>query len=517
MAINWLDQIGDWNPQLFRELKGRFNSWKAGIGIISSLLSQFLLFISLTRKPCVSYTDGICTRFEWQTYWETIFKTLDWTLPMILLLGGVYSLVSDLATEERKGTLNFIRLTPQTSQSIFLGKILGVPALVYLPVAFTIPLHFLSGLTSGIPGIWLLGIYGLWISGASLFYTFFLFYTLLSSFKIEPKSLAGGASFVAFVFGLFYTYAVDFTFDWYRESDYLRTWQWFLLPVGKYPILLYALVLVGIGIGNYFFWQAINRRFNNPNATLLSKKQSYRIFAILQIWLLGFGFLPSMSYSGQILGFGILFFINPIFFLILNIALLPNRQSVMDWARYRRTSKLTIKNFWHSYLVKDLTWDDKSPAVGAMAINYVITSVIWLPWVLLWFGQGGSEGIKIGAFLLGGLLLNLNIVLIYALLLEVLRLLKVEQRILVGLIAFGLFLCPIVSWQIFGSSLLLLKVLLVITPFPVSIFAFQSIFTIGLGVLTQIAILGFLTQQLTRKLQKLGESTSKHLLAGYDS
>ncbi|HEY9849300.1 MAG TPA: hypothetical protein V6D28_07565 [Leptolyngbyaceae cyanobacterium] len=514
MAINLLDRVGDWNPQLFRELKGRFNSWKARAAIVASLLGQFILFISLTQNRCLNYTDGICTQSEWHIYWQIMFRSLDWILPIILLLAGVYGLVSDFATEERKGTLNFIRLAPQTSQSILIGKILGVPALFYLIIALAIPLHFISGLIAGVPAIWLLGIYGLWIAGASIFYTFFLFYTLQHSLKVEAKAIAGGASFIAFWFAFFYIGAVDFTLDWYRETDFIQTWQWFLLPVGKYPILLYGLVLVGIGIGNYFFWQAINRRFNNPKSTLLSKEQSYYWFAILQIWMLGFAFSQSRTEAQHVLGFGVLFFINPILFLILNIALLPNRQSLIDWTRYRRTSKLALRRFWKSYLVKDLIWDDRSPAVIAIAMNYLMMSIIWLPWILLWLRKSWVEGMQIVLVLVGGLVLTFNVILIYALLIEVLRLLKVEQRILIGLAMLGLVLFPIFSREIFGSGLLMLKLLLVITPFPVGILTFQSIFIIGFGFLTQVVILGALTQQLTQKLQTLGESTSKHIVAG---
>ncbi|RQH23304.1 hypothetical protein D5R40_27115 [Okeania hirsuta] len=92
----------------------------------------------------------------------------------VILIGGVYMLVADLAKEKRLGTLNFIRLSPQSIQKILLGKLLGVPILIYL-----------------------------------------------------------------------------------------------------------ALVL-----GSYWIWKAVNRRYRNPNATIISKEQSYWLMGCFHFYLL---------------------------------------------------------------------------------------------------------------------------------------------------------------------------------------------------------------------------------------
>jgi hypothetical protein len=43
MTLNILDKIGDWNPQLFREIKGRLKLFNIAIVAGISLVSQVLL------------------------------------------------------------------------------------------------------------------------------------------------------------------------------------------------------------------------------------------------------------------------------------------------------------------------------------------------------------------------------------------------------------------------------------------------------------------------------------------
>ena len=45
MISNFLDAIGDWNPQLFREIKGRFKPVNIIITVTCSLLLQLVVFL----------------------------------------------------------------------------------------------------------------------------------------------------------------------------------------------------------------------------------------------------------------------------------------------------------------------------------------------------------------------------------------------------------------------------------------------------------------------------------------
>ena len=61
----------------------------------------------------------------------------------------MYSLISDLNRERKSGTFDFIKLSPQSGRSIFIGKLIGVPSLVYLAILSFVPLHLGLALFSG--------------------------------------------------------------------------------------------------------------------------------------------------------------------------------------------------------------------------------------------------------------------------------------------------------------------------------------------------------------------------------
>ncbi|MBF2007378.1 MAG: hypothetical protein IGS49_18425 [Chlorogloeopsis fritschii C42_A2020_084] len=175
MIKNLLNKIGDWNPQFLREIKGRLQKRNIILAITVSLVGQFLLFMSfqtmLPDDSSASFTSShtYCTgkilygmpeclqdefgnlAINWQLLWLNLFTLLSLIGYYCLLVAGTYLLISNLATEERRDTLNFIRLSPQSPQTILVGKMLGVPILVYITLAIAIPLHIWSGLAADIP------------------------------------------------------------------------------------------------------------------------------------------------------------------------------------------------------------------------------------------------------------------------------------------------------------------------------------------------------------------------------
>ncbi|HEY9806474.1 MAG TPA: hypothetical protein V6D04_07895, partial [Candidatus Obscuribacterales bacterium] len=146
MTAQWLDRVGDWNPQLFRELKGRLTKRSALLTVLVTLVGQFLLGSLM---------------FESEHDPVPLFQTLNWLLPLLLFVPGTGLLMNDLEQEERRGTLNFIRLSPQSSQSILLGKLLGVPILLYLSAALLLPMHVWATLAAHVSPSFLVSFYSL--------------------------------------------------------------------------------------------------------------------------------------------------------------------------------------------------------------------------------------------------------------------------------------------------------------------------------------------------------------------
>lgn len=524
MFLTLLDRIGEWNPQLFREIKGRFTRRNFLIAVVASLIVQLLLFGAFGESHCLRQVGSECAEFYWEVKWQFLFRTFNWLLPTILLIGGVHMLIVDVTREERRGTLNFIRLSPQSSQNILSGKMLGVPALIYLGVALAVPLHFVAGLAAKVPFSWLLGIYTLWGAGCGLCYTAGLLIAALGDSQSSEMSKAGAGCVLVFFFGSTYISAIDFSFDWSKFSyNVFDGWKWFFFPLGKNPLLAWGFVMITVCTASYWFWQAVNRRFRNSNATLLSKSQSYWLVAGVEIWLLGW-FWPELgstyARSSVFYELGFVAAVNLCLFLILMAALSPHRQTLQDWARYRHQNNHALRSQnpeemldsgakLRSPLVRDLMWGEKSPAPLAIALNLAIAILIWLPWVLLW--PAGTPKLQA----IAGLVLNSSLILIYAFIVQLVLFAKAKRRGWLAVSAVNLTLgLPPILLALLSINPNSVPVLWLFSVFPWVALQNAAIGAILLAFLAQCSVLGLLNLQLTRKLQQAGASNSKALLPG---
>ena len=509
-----LDNLFNWNPQLFREIKGRLKTRNLAIAISLSLVSQFIVMMAFLEQLPQTYGQDVvrysrycvrvgkyCTDIDWSDWWLDIFSTLNWILLTLMLVGGVYMLVGDIAKEQRIGTLNFIRLSPQSSQKIFLGKLLGVPILIYLAVAISLPLHLWANISSSLPLSWFFVFYGVLITLCCFFYNSSLFFVFLGGTQAWLAA-AVTSIFSSFLMGIIqsYTYGVH-TFV---GTDAIN----FLLIIG-------AMIISGIILGSYWSWQAVNRRYRNPNATVISKKQSYWLIGCFQVYLLLFFLVANIHESTEFLQESLVLFctLNLLWFLLVIAMLSPQRQSILDWARYRHqqvnNNETAIVKGAAISLKEDLIWSEKSPALVAIGINLVITAIIWISWILFW----QNNTIKLPAIF--ALILSFNLILIYAAIAQFILLIKVKNPTIwtTGIVGGLIFLQP------------LALILMSITPdrspnlWLFSTFPWFSIFHNSLAItpmliaiISQWSVLISVTFLLTRKIQKLGASDSQKLL-----
>lgn len=110
-----------------------------------------LIYQEYSNQVCYAQNEAGSWVINWQLWWLDLFIILSIIGIFALLVIGTYLLIADTVREEERGTLNFIRLTPQSAGSVLLGKILGVPILVYTAIALLLPLHLVAGLQSHIP------------------------------------------------------------------------------------------------------------------------------------------------------------------------------------------------------------------------------------------------------------------------------------------------------------------------------------------------------------------------------
>jgi len=286
----------------------------------------------------------------------------------------------------------------------------------------------------------------------------------------------------------------------------LDKWQWFYSPVGTNIAIGLALALLVCGTGTYWMWQGWQRRFPNPSATVLSKRQSYLLVICCQVIFLGFALQSNPPVDSNL---PILLLLNLVMFLALIAALTSDRQSLYDWARYRKQIVPSSQKLWRRYPLLDLIWSEKSPAVVAIALNLLCSVIILTPWALL-------EKFDANGF--WGLILCLNLILIYAGIAQIFLFTKSQNKEsrAVAIVGGAILLPP------------LILCMLLLTPEKAPLLWLSSTFggfwfssslaasgnTILLSILSQWTVLVLLNLKLRSQLKLAGESASKSLLKG---
>lgn len=540
MLLDRFYSLANWNPQFFREVKGRLTRRNLVMTAIASLAAQALVMAyfwlalpsrhfvhphAVQRNYYCNYTftgekiySGFDSGFEclydsagnaivnWPLWWLSIFQVFSWMLPFTLLISGVYLLISDLGKEERRGTLNFIRLSPQPSQSILLGKLLGVPVLPFLAVVLAIPLHLLAAHGAGVSAAIVWTVYLLTVAVAGCYFTGSLLFAFLGGSQGWIGAVAVCSSF-----SLFYLFTqLLMAYDHYR---YLLPPQYLGIPVGNHLGLSLAFWLITLGVATFWLWQAVNRRFRNPNATLLSKQQSYLLTACFEFWLLGFVIRDRSSWDVPVYDLGSVALINLLWFVLLIAALTPQRQTLLDWARYRRERVSQRRQFWSRSVVKDLVWGEKSPSLLAIALNLLVATALFTPWILTWKSSEKFPDQTIQAF--ATILLGSMVILICGAIAQLILLSKTQRRTLWAVGTIAAFISgPAVLLVVFGSTPTEFPFLWLFSMFAFFAFEHVTAMEILVSFLAHLTVFGLLTTHLTRQLRKAGESESKALLAG---
>ncbi|HEY9609601.1 ABC transporter permease [Allocoleopsis sp.] len=567
MSLPWLDQLGESNPQLFREIKGRLIPRNILIATAVSLVSQLILLMSFSSQLPVpnqsataiynryctetaqqQYSTPICLSdgfngfvINWSLWWKDVFIWLSIMGIFALLLVGTYMLIGDLAKEERRGTLNFLRLTPQSSTSILIGKMLGVPILLYWVGFLAVPLHFVAGLSGEIPLPLIFGYYGVLGASCLFFYSLALLFGLVGKWLGGFQPWLGSGVLLLFLYPMTMmlansSYTTRSPLDWlllfnpefvlpYLIGSHsldasatpnpsytygLRELKFFYLPVGSSGWGMAGLMVFNYGLWTYWIGQGFKRCFHNPTATLLGKQQSYWLTACFEAVLLGFALNPEVtSWKNYARGafdhFQILLVFNLLLFLYLIAALSPQRQAMQDWARYRHKEQSVRRRG----VFLDLIWGERSPSLVAVALNLAIASSILLPWMLLW----PESEYKIPAF--WGLLVSSSLTILYATVAQLMLLMKTPKRAIWAAASLGgLIVVPPIIFGFFSITPTINPGIWLFSAFPWVSLENVTGFSVFLAVIGQSLTFGLLSLQLTRQLKKAGESSTKTLLSG---
>ncbi|MCU0535502.1 MAG: hypothetical protein MUD14_16555 [Hydrococcus sp. Prado102] len=578
MIPKLIERISESNPQLFRELKGRSKPRNLIIASGISLVGQLLVYlyyratlpadrvnmsprIETFNRYCLGNppagwsgyapypysNDNYCVKdllghwmLNWQLWWLDIFTCLSLVAIFALLVAGSYMLIADLSREERRGTLNFIRLSPQSAKSILWGKMLGVPVMLYLAVGLVVPLHLAAGLSARIPLELIVCFYGVLAVGCAFFYSASLLFGLvttgLGGFQPWLGSgvvlffLSGMTGFVmsnvlathtpfdwlALLYpGTILPYLIHATFlpprtvgylalegssswnseglvnlHWYGQSLWLNVWT------GT------SFILINYAVWIYWLGQGLKRRFHNPLATLWSKGQSYIISGSFAAIVLGFT-LQTTRYYRLFDSYYLLQVFTLFFFLILIAGLSPERQALQDWVRYRHQMSRDRRN-----LAKELIWGENSPSTVAIALNLFIFAAFITPSIWLFPLEENKTRV------IAGLLLNISTILMYAAIAQFILMMKSQKRtVWASTIITAMIFFPLGIMTLFGSS----------EPARTAIFGlfsvasvwaveYTSMTAVCLSILGQWLAIALVSFQMTRQLRKAGQSETQALL-----
>ncbi|MDZ8085759.1 MAG: ABC transporter permease subunit [Nostoc sp. DedQUE12b] len=584
MMLNLIDKIGDWNPQLLRELKGRLKIFNVAIAVATSLLLQLVVFLYqlrefpndeylLTAPYCrlhkvyelrqnqvyqqsnqsqiddlnYFFSKNFCPQNEidwqlwWRDHWEYIFLSLSVIFVFTLLVAGTYLLINDLAKEETRGTLNFIRLSPQSETSILTGKLLGVPSLIYLVILGAVPLHFWAGSSAKIAFSYIFIYYAILATSCIFFYSAALLFGLVSRWFSGFQPWLGSGAVLLFLFTTIlmassYNNGINNSTAWLRifapwdtvnylfpnllrvsNGSPMKNLEFFYLPLGKNIVSVVSFHLLNLGLCSYAILQALKRCFRNPQASIISKGQSYLLVAFCQVMMWGFSlqfWQKNSSFYGQFEPNLILLAIYNLGLIFSLIAILsPHRQDVQDWARYRHQGVSSRKSVW-----QDLIWAEKSPALVAIAINLAIVIIPLLVWILITsvFDTDNWLNSNFGRFkVLLAVALSVSIIMIYATIAQLILLLKTPKRSFwaIGTIGVISFLPPIILGFL-GISSWEYPTVWLFSTFPWAAIQDSEATTVLMAFLAQLSVLALLNFQLTKQVRLAGESATKALLAG---
>jgi len=340
---------------------------------------------------------------HWPKWYTDIFHTLTIALIFITMMAGTFLISQNLAHERRQGTLGFLRLSPRSCLTLFSGKLIGVPILLYGAIALTLPLLYFSGLQAGYGLEHLLVFTFIFIVQTSVFYLLAALVSVLSPrgllLGFQPWLSAAGIG----LFHLIVLLLVRDGFGFARPSTNAFVWTMLFSPFvslayvnltdffdmggrnmafGLFRInwLEYTvLVLLNALALGALLGHSLQRRFSTFKSTLLARQLSYPLTFVVMAGLLGLSqpYLLERYYQGTAEHLVTIVVLSVLYFTLLAIALSPDRQSLINWARCRDTQRFrSRRSLW-----LDMLGDDHSSPVLAIAFNLLIGVALFGVWL----------------------------------------------------------------------------------------------------------------------------------------
>jgi hypothetical protein len=369
-------------------------------------------------RQCRLSADKQSYLVDWPRWHRHIFVTLSALMTLSLMGLGIFLLANNLVDETRRGTLNFVRMSPRSALSVLSGKLLGVPICLYLAIAVMVPWQTYAGLSAGFHGTHLIGFDIALVSQTLILYMMALLLGLATRvpmlMSLVPWLAAAGGLVFQWVVGAIslqiwdghmpisspLDWAVLFSplgsagyfIDVNHLANYYDEFALASQPVTFQPERLnLALSIFRVNFVEYTLltvfhawgWcvilgHALQRRFEHPTQSLLARRYSYLLTTIFMAILLGLS--DTTAENGDLFALLVLLaFLGLLYSLVMVISLTCDRQTLQDWARFR-TARLPHEG--HLPLGRDLLLGETSSPLLAIGLNLGILAICFMGWFL---------------------------------------------------------------------------------------------------------------------------------------
>ncbi|MBT9312022.1 ABC transporter permease [Leptothoe kymatousa] len=394
--INTTIELELHNPE-----RGYYSVTVPRVAVARQYSSYCVLVNSFHGESCAVSQDKQSYQLNWSRWYSDIYTGLSALIIFPLMGLGVFMLANNLAQEKRRGTLNFLQLSPRSAFTILSGKLLGVPVCLYLAIGLLFPLHWMIGFNAGYTVGHLLG-FDLTLMGQTLI---FYLATLLIGLSISqpmvlglmPWLLAAGVMGFNWIM-IFYVGSGEFA----RNTEaHVLLWSVLFSPFSSLAYFNFAQAAVKSNVNLVFGdfrlnfveyvalalvhgmgWCALlghglERRFSNADMTLLKRRFSYPltlVFAVLMVGLTG----TRVSNADVPFHLVLIGFFSLVYCIALMVALSPARQTLKDWTRFRHAKPAHER----LSLPTDLVLGETSSPVVAIALNLLLlTSLVVIAFV----------------------------------------------------------------------------------------------------------------------------------------
>ncbi|MEO0989057.1 MAG: hypothetical protein AAFY20_26470, partial [Cyanobacteria bacterium J06639_14] len=364
---------------LYRPDKGQFTVQLPRVTIPD--VNYPYCFNEANSNLCEVATDKKSYRINWIDWNDDIFRILTLLIVLPLMGLGTFLLTNNLAEEKRRGTLNFLQMSPRSPLTILGGKLLGVPICLYLAVGLALPLHWFVGLNAGYGVGPLLGFDIVLVAQTLIFYLAALVFSLSTAnvilLTLQPWLLT--AAIVGF-HGVIYLWVNQNMWRWHEHTESLSiVWSLLFSPITAWGYLVpsraadvlsqnaniflgifrvnffeYILLAVGHALGWYVLLShGLQRCFSNSAATLLKRRFSYPLTLIFMAIVLSLTNAADSDLNHVIDACLLVPLLCLLYCIGLMVALSPARQTLKDWTRFRHLQTSQRFALWQDLIIGD--------------------------------------------------------------------------------------------------------------------------------------------------------------------